>query len=439
MNWSLSPNTQAILLLTAPLIVGRDHNAPNVLSPGEYKKLARRLRDLQRQPADLLSTEAPGLITECQATINTDRLKRLLDRGFQLSQAVEHWHARAIWVLSRADAAYPMRLKTALKEDAPSVLYGCGEISILETGGLAIVGSREVSEALITYTQKVAQLASQAQTTVVSGGARGIDQAAMQGALESGGKVAGILADSLERNALQRDYRDALMEKRLALVSPYDPNASFNVGNAMQRNKLIYALANAALIVNSDLMKGGTWAGAVEQLDKYRFVPIYVRATGEQSQGLEALRQKGARQWPEPTTIETFSNALRAPNPPVPQSAIQDTFSFASQPSSDATPVLFEDHATYTPEPAEAMQHPSGVLFATARELLLKLLRTPLTEKEVASQLQITHSQATQWLQRLVEEGSVEKQLKPVRYSIKQITLFDEVTSPDAQQNAPQE
>lgn len=43
----------------------------------------------------------------------------------------------------------------------------------------------------------------------------------------------------------------------------------------MQRNKLIYALADASLVVSSDLNKGGTWAGAVEQLDKLKFVPVY--------------------------------------------------------------------------------------------------------------------------------------------------------------------
>jgi predicted Rossmann fold nucleotide-binding protein DprA/Smf involved in DNA uptake len=83
----------------------------------------------------------------------------------------------------------------------------------------------------------------------VSGGARGIDQAAMRGALEAGGKVTGVLADSLEKTAMNRDHRSMLMEGQLVLVSPYDLSAGFNVGNAMQRNKLIYAFADAALVV----------------------------------------------------------------------------------------------------------------------------------------------------------------------------------------------
>ncbi len=49
--------------------------------------------------------------------------------------------------------------------------------------------------------------------------------------------------------------------------------------------KLIYALADAALVVSSDYEKGGTWAGAVEQLEKLQFVPVYVRSNGFEQLG----------------------------------------------------------------------------------------------------------------------------------------------------------
>ena len=107
MTPALSPNTQAILLLTAPLIAGRGASTPDLLSPGEYKRLARHLREMQRQPADLVSPDAAELLRACQPVIDENRLQRLLGRGFLLSQVIEHWQARAIWVISRADAEYP--------------------------------------------------------------------------------------------------------------------------------------------------------------------------------------------------------------------------------------------------------------------------------------------------------------------------------------------
>ena len=266
----LSPNTQAILLLTAPLIAGRGTASSDLLSPGEYKRLARHLREIQRQPADLLSPDAAEILRACQPVIDEGRLQKLLGREFLLSQVIERWQARAIWVVSRADAEYPRRLKTRLREDAPAVLYGCGDMALLETGGLAVVGSRHVDDALIVYTMAVGRLAARAGRTLVSGGAKGIDQAAMRGALEGGGKVCGVLADSLEKTTMNREHRNLLLDGQLVLISPYDPSAGFNVGNAMQRNKLIYALADTSLVVSSDLNKGGTWAGAVEQLDSTR-------------------------------------------------------------------------------------------------------------------------------------------------------------------------
>ena len=167
-------------------------------------------------------------------------MRRLLDRGFLLAQVVERWQARAIWVISRADSDYPRRLKESLREDAPPVIYGCGDKGLLEAGGLAVVGSRNANETLLKYAANVGKLTALANRTLVSGGARGVDQAAMSGAIEAGGTVSGVLADSLEKATLNREYRNRLLKKQLVLISPYDPNAGFNKGHAMQRNKLIY-------------------------------------------------------------------------------------------------------------------------------------------------------------------------------------------------------
>ncbi len=427
MTAPLSPNTQAILLLTAPLIVGRVKSAADLLTPGQYKRLAQALREKGHQPSDLLGPDAEALWTAmasvCAPQIDRDRLRALLGRGFQLSQAVERWHSRALWVLSRADTDYPRRLKARLKEDAPAVLYGCGDARLLDAGGLAVVGSRQVDETLIEYTEGIGRLAARAGRTLVSGAARGIDQAAMRGALEAGGRAVGVMADSLDRAALNREHRNLLLDERLVLVSPFDPNAGFNVGNAMQRNKVIYALADAALVVSSDHKKGGTWAGAIEQLQKYRQVPVYVRATGEIGPGLIALQQAGALPWPEPETAEDLARLLdAAPGVPCPQ---------ADQPQTQATIAPAEPKpqppaTTPVPEPvaagtgdgsasAEGGQTPADELFATVRSLIGRM-PIPKTEAEIAAELNVSKTQAKEWLLRLVQEGIVEQTSRPVRY-----------------------
>ncbi|WP_137806031.1 DNA-processing protein DprA [Pseudomonas sp. G(2018)] len=464
----LSPNTQAILLLTAPLIAGRGTASSDLLSPGEYKRLARHLREIQRQPSDLISSGAAEILRACQPVIDESRLQRLLGRGFLLSQVVEHWQARAIWVVSRADAEYPRRLKARLREDSPAVLYGCGDMSLLESGGLAVVGSRHVDDSLINYTMAVGRLAAQAGRALVSGGAKGIDQAAMRGALEAGGKVCGVLADSLEKTAMNREHRNLLLDGQIVLISPYDPNAGFNVGHAMQRNKLIYALADTSLVVSSDLNKGGTWAGAVEQLDKLKFVPVFVRSASESSAGLDGLRKKGALPWPNPQDVDSLEAVFNAAKP-TPTATPQAGFALSANdgPSPvDAKPAALvqsnaasapdvtselsapvdvvsggrplatgsEEPPSVMPECVEPMDEvnrssrpestPAEVLFAAVRTTIRQLLIAPMKDTEVATALNVSSGQAKVWLQRLVDEGLIEKQKKPAGYIVKQSNLF---------------
>jgi len=419
MSRPVSPNTQAILLLTAPLIYGRGGSSSDFLTHGEYKRIARFLRENGRQPADLLTQDAPELLDRCRAFIDPDRLTRLLARGFLLSQAIERWQARAIWVMSRADADYPKRLKTRLKEDSPPVLYGSGDIDTLDGGGLAVVGSRNANDLLTEYSANIGRLAAKARRTVLSGGARGIDQAAMSAALQAGGKAVGVVADSLERAVLDREHRNFLMDGQLVLISPYDPAASFNVGHAMQRNKLIYALSDAALIVSSDYEKGGTWAGAVEQLERLHFVPVFVRSDGEIGKGLEALLNKGALRWPSPASpdelVDVLTTARSAPSklPEVDQLSLPSAHegSHEHDVPGEQPPIGVESRST-----AAVPTRPADELFAKVRALLLEELSTPRTEAEMALQLEVSKSQVKTWLQRLVKEGIVEKLSKPTRY-----------------------
>jgi predicted Rossmann fold nucleotide-binding protein DprA/Smf involved in DNA uptake len=212
--------------------------------------------------------------------------------------------------------------------------------------------------------------------------------------LEAGGNVIGVLADSLEAAAMNRENRDLLMDGRLVLISPYDPSAGFNVGNAMQRNKLIYALADAALVVSSDYEKGGTWAGAVEQLNKLKLVPVYVRSTGEMGNGLAALGKKGALPWPNPQGTDAFLDVFSPAEP------ITETSPKADPPADELAARVLE---------------------------LLRHVAAPRKEKDLVAELNVPKKEITQCLLSLVEKGVVEKQARPVRYSIPQASFFEQL------------
>src|SRR5207248_2013941 len=170
----------------------------------------------------------------------------------------------------------PKKLGDTLKRQAPPVLFGAGDPHLLGTAGVAVVGSRTINDAGIAFAREVGRKIAAAKCPVVSGGARGTDQLAMAAALEAGGKAFGVLADSLERTIRQPDLRQMLLDGQLVLLTPYMPSAGFSVGGAMGRNKIIYGLAEFAVVVSSDFQTGGTWAGAVEAL-KGGWCPVCVR------------------------------------------------------------------------------------------------------------------------------------------------------------------
>ncbi|WP_145539035.1 DNA-processing protein DprA [Yersinia alsatica] len=452
MNHQISDNTKAILLLTAPLILGRSKPNLELLKPKEYQRLARLLWEAKLQPSDLLQSDASEYLTLCQAVVDKERLERLLARGFLLGQVLERWQTRSIWVISRADASYPSRFKSRLRDESPALLYGCGDINLVDEGGLAVVGSRNVDDVLFSYTSKIGQLSAKAGRTIISGGAKGIDQAAMKGALESGGNAVGILAEDLEKVSINREERNFILDGKLVLISAYDPASRFNVGHAMQRNKLIYALADTSLVVNSDINKGGTWAGAIEQLNKFKFTPLFVRVTGEASSGLEALRKNGALPWPEPNSVDEFEmvfNSKNIINTKTPSqmdflssserctysqnSMVKESISlketFNEDPETDIGRVVTQEgdteyktsknYSSYISEKNKLLHEQekspdlktsmADKLFIEAKKIIEQLLVKPMKYDEVATALNITQPQARKWLERLVGSDTLKK------------------------------
>jgi predicted Rossmann fold nucleotide-binding protein DprA/Smf involved in DNA uptake len=288
-----SADTQAVLLLTARFAT-RSSDAANPLTAGQYNKLAVAMNASGLRPADLLTDSGSAFVSDAEAhTVEPRRLKGLLERSMALALSLESWTNAGFWVMSRGDDTYPTRLRERLKSRAPAVLFGCGEPALLDQGGLAVIGSRNIDEPGEEFTRDLARAAAAEGIQVVSGGARGVDSIAMEAALERGGSVVGVLANDLAKTSRSETAREAIQDDRLCLVSPFQPDSRFEAWKAMDRNKSIYALSDWALVVASDLRKGGTWAGAKENLDG-GWVPLFVRAGVEVPKGNDALISMGA-------------------------------------------------------------------------------------------------------------------------------------------------
>ncbi|WP_420625968.1 DNA-processing protein DprA [Candidatus Poriferisodalis sp.] len=261
------------------------------LKASEFWKLTA---NLNAGPSCLLGTSAGDLAADNELSVEVaERVAGLIGRATALAFELERLQHSGIGALTPFDEHYPRRWTERLGPKAPPLLYAAGATELLDSSGLGVVGSRDVSPTGAEVAIEAAKCAASRGIPLVSGGARGVDQLAMNAALDSGGAVVGVLADSLSRKLRNADVRAAIHDGRAVMCAPYGPDAGFSAGNAMGRNKLIYAQSAITFVVASDKDKGGTWSGATETLDnQFGRVAVW-RGPGE-GPGNAGLERRGA-------------------------------------------------------------------------------------------------------------------------------------------------
>jgi len=414
----LTPDTQAILLICGSL--GQDRGAyPQPLTSMEFSRLAQWLDSRCLQPADLLNKDIIAGLEENRALKNDPRrLRALLNRGGALAINVEGWTNKGLWIMSRYDKDYPYRWIKRLGHYAPALVYGAGNRDLLSKGGLAIVGSRDVSEKGIAVARRAANICSNEGMQIISGGARGVDREAMISALLQGGNVIGVLADSLERSSFSSKYRRALRAGKLTLVSPYDPRASFNVGNAMNRNKLVYCLSDCALVVSSAFGKGGTWAGATENL-KRKWVPVFVFEGDGVPDGNRFLIEEGAIGLNSAMLIDenVFMESLKSQCDILLDPEIQNNVIYSSE--------INDRDQPKEPTNEESLSSDIVTKSKVAFDLFPKVwpfikaeLQSAKTDRELSEIFNVQSTQMRAWLNQAVDCHLALKLKRPTRYVI---------------------
>ncbi|WP_288367816.1 DNA-processing protein DprA [uncultured Alcanivorax sp.] len=445
----LAAKTQAILLLTAYFSRSTSSEA-KPLTNKEWGRFAFWLKNQEMVPEDLLTGDlSQKLAGWTDSKITSDRIQTLLNRGSALAMAMEKWTRSGLWVLTRSDSDYPKRLKARLGNDAPPVFFGCGNRNLLNQGGIAVIGSRKTSDADLQFSRDLGAKSANDGRSVVSGGAKGVDEAAMLGALESEGTAIGVLANDLLRAATSAKYRKYLMANNLVLLSPFYPEAGFNAGNAMQRNKYIYCLADAAIAVHSGT-SGGTWNGVLENI-RHNWVPMWVKPTDDSEAGNSGLVQKGAKWLPEHLAETGFTHLLQTADSSADQSA--DLFAqnqtetvsevTVNEPLAHTTgqqeenevasnevvketaedvpkPSPKQKHATPSPGFGDQCTEKAALVQLSLYDHFLLMLRnetgTPKTIDELLEATQLHKTQLNEWLKQAVADDKVTKLSRPVRY-----------------------
>jgi predicted Rossmann fold nucleotide-binding protein DprA/Smf involved in DNA uptake len=300
---NISRDAQAILLLCASF--GNINNQESKsLTTREWNIFARKIHEIGKSPGDLLEFQRDDFKELLLLPENEiERFYFLLQRSGSLAIGLEKWESLGIHVMTRADDDFPQHYRVKLKDAAPPVLFYAGERELLGQPGIAVVGSRNLDETGEECAQFIGNTCGISGLVLYSGGAKGVDQISMKAALSARGTSVGILADNLERTIRVPEYREAISQGNLCLASNYSPSAAFSIGRAMGRNKLIYALADYAIVVASGSEKGGTWAGATEAL-RAKWLPIFILEYPNMPEGNKQLLDLGANKFPFPFTEE---------------------------------------------------------------------------------------------------------------------------------------
>lgn len=420
MELILTPDTQSVLLLFGEL-GQRGTNGLKPLGIRQYNALAAWLKIQGLRPGDLLTPEGRARLTGFQtAEVNFDRVTPLLERGAALAVVVEKWERSGLWVISRSDTSYPDRLKRYLGQAAPPLLYGVGSMKLLNRGGLAVLGSRDRSEEDGEFARRIGEYCARDGIAVVSGAAKGIDRDAMSGALEAGGWAIGVLAEGLAKTATSGQYRSGLVNDRLTLLSPYDPDSRWFSYAAMERNKILYGLSDAALVVASSDESGGTWSGATEALKLGR-VKVFVKSTGAVAPGNSKLLRVGGIPFPP----EPWENLQALFVPPGERNG--QLFSATPPPPPSAAPTPPAVHPTAVSEMLVAPPPggtPSPDAYPLVIDVIVTLLQERHTDKLLAEKMCVRPTQMKDWLDRAVAEGRINKLKNPLSYVANSPTLF---------------
>ena len=198
-------------------------------------------------------------------------------------------------IVTPADAAYPRRLLE--QPSHPLALYVKGDVSLLSSRAVAIVGTRAATAYGRDQAFKLARGLAESGWTVVSGLAVGTDAEAHRGALDAGGKTVGVIGSGLDRfypeenRALARE----IVEKGGAVVSEFPFGRPPDQQTFPQRNHVVAALAYGVVAVEAPV-KSGTLITTSLAADMGRVVmAVPGRVDSRASTGCLALLRDGAR------------------------------------------------------------------------------------------------------------------------------------------------
>ena len=209
-------------------------------------------------PEEVLLTED---ITREQAKLLEDKDCAGADRILADCQRLD------LDLLTIQDAGYPNRLRNIY--DPPCLLYVRGRLPAFDDeASIAVVGTRDCTPYGVSCAEKLGYGLAAGGAVVVSGLARGVDSAALRGALRAGGTVTAVLGNGLDVvYPPENQYLNEDVAAAGALISEYPPGTPPEAKHFPVRNRIMSGLCLGTLVVEAPARSGAliTAGTALEQ------------------------------------------------------------------------------------------------------------------------------------------------------------------------------
>jgi DNA processing protein len=197
-------------------------------------------------------------------------------------------------IVTQADPEYPELLKQIY--DPPIVLYVKGELSAKDKNAVAMVGSRMTTHYGIEVARKLSYQLAYVGVTVISGGARGIDSAAHQGALSGKGRTIAVLGTGIN---LVTPPENAELFERIAVNGAIITQFPFNRPPDKQsfpiRNRIVAGMTLGTVVVEANLTSGALITANFANEYGRQVFAVPGRIDSPRSKGCHELIKKGAK------------------------------------------------------------------------------------------------------------------------------------------------
>lgn len=269
----------------------RELLALHYVFPLPLSKFSKLMNEIKLHELDMISATKLAVILQISPEKSSKVLtsyKRMLNYPL-----IDAYTQEGIKVIPFTDSHYPKQLFDLI--DAPVVLYAKGDVTLLQSKKVAIIGSRKATDYTIRALKSIVPPLVEKNIVIVSGLAKGADTMAHQAAIQFGGKTIGVLGHGLLHIYPKENRKLAeQMAKHHLLLTEFPPYVGPKRWNFPLRNRIISGISDAIVVTEAALKSGTliTTDHALEHGKDIFVVPGPIDS--EQSMGTNGLLREGA-------------------------------------------------------------------------------------------------------------------------------------------------